>query len=98
MSVATAASQEVIKARVVSPRYKWMVLANTTVGTLLATIDSSIMLIALPAIFHGIHLDPLDGGNSVYLLWMILGYPMVSLGSGGEFRPARRYFRPRQNV
>jgi len=62
----------------VSPRYKWMVLANTTVGTLLATIDSSIMLIAMPAIFHGIHLDPLQKGNSFYLLWMILGYPMVS--------------------
>ncbi len=73
-----SASQEVMKARVVSPHYKWMVLVNTTVGTLLATIDSSIMLIALPAIFHGIHLDPLQPGNSFYLLWMILGYPMVS--------------------
>jgi MFS family permease len=77
MSVSTA-SQESMKAPVVSPRYKWMVLANTTVGTLLATIDSSIMLIAMPAIFHGIHLNPLQKGNSFYLLWMILGYPMVS--------------------
>ena len=77
MSVA-AASQKGIGAPAVSPRYKWMVLANTTVGTLLATIDSSIMLIAMPAIFHGIHLDPLQKNNSFYLLWMILGYPMVS--------------------
>jgi MFS family permease len=76
--MSVAASEEVVKARVVSPRYKWTVLANTTVGTLLATIDSSIMLIALPAIFHAIRLNPLESRNSVYLLWMILGYPMVS--------------------
>ena len=40
-------------------RYKWVVLSNTTLGMLMATIDISIMLIALPDIFTGIHLDPL---------------------------------------
>jgi MFS family permease len=54
------------------------VLANTTIGILLATIDASIMLIALPAIFRGIGLNPLQPGNTFYLLWMILGYLIVS--------------------
>ncbi len=61
-----------------SPRYKWLVLGNTTVGVLLATIDSSIMLIALPQIFRGIGLNPLQARNTFYLLWMILGYIIVS--------------------
>jgi MFS family permease len=59
-------------------RYKWVALTNTTVGVLLATIDSSIMIIAMPDIFRGIRLDPLVAGNSVYLLWMILGYLVTS--------------------
>ena len=59
-------------------RYKWIVLTNTTVGVLLVMIDSSIVLIAMPAIFRGIHLDPLVPGNSFYLLWMILGYMVVT--------------------
>jgi MFS family permease len=58
--------------------YKWVALSNTTVGVLLATIDSSIMLIAMPDIFRGVHLDPLTPGNSFYLLWMILGFLIVS--------------------
>ena len=60
------------------PHYKWVALSNTTIAVLLATIDSSIMLIALPAIFRGIHLDPLSPGSSFYLLWMILGFLIVS--------------------
>jgi MFS family permease len=59
-------------------RYKWIVLSNTTLGVLLATIDGSIVLVAMPAIFRGIHLDPLQPGNSFYLLWMILGFLIVS--------------------
>jgi len=59
-------------------RYKWVALANTTLGVVLATIDASIVLIAMPAIFRGIHLDPLQPGNSFYLLWMILGFLVVS--------------------
>ncbi len=55
-----------------------MALANTTFGVVMATIDSSIMLIALPDIFQGIHLDPLRPGNSFYLLWMILSFLVVS--------------------
>ena len=58
-------------------RYKWVALSNTTIGILMATINSSIVLIALPDIFRGIHLDPLQQGNSSYLLWMIMGYRLV---------------------
>jgi MFS family permease len=59
-------------------RYKWVVLSNTTLGMLMATIDISIMLIALPDIFRGIHINPLSPANSFYLLWMILGFMVVT--------------------
>jgi MFS family permease len=62
----------------IDDRYKWIALSNTTLGVLLATIDASIMLIAMPDVFRGIHLDPLAPGNSFYLLWMILGFLVVS--------------------
>jgi MFS family permease len=78
--------------------YKWTALANTTLGIVMATIDSSIMLIAMPDIFRGIHLDPLLPGNSFYLLWMILSYLVVgsvlvvSLGRLGDiFGRVRMY-------
>jgi MFS family permease len=58
--------------------YKWIALSNTTLAVLLATLDASITLIAMPDIFRGIHLDPLVPANSFYLLWMILGYLVVS--------------------
>ena len=61
-----------------SGSYKWIALSNTTLGVLLATLDASITLIAMPDIFRGIHLDPLVPSNSFYLLWMILGYLVVS--------------------
>ena len=67
-----------LRAQELSPRYKWLVLTNTTIGVLLATIDSSIMLIAMPDIFRGIKLNPLAPGNTFYLLWMILGFLIVS--------------------
>lgn len=62
----------------VSANYKWVVLSNTTVGVLLATINSSILLIALPDIFRGIGVNPLAPGNTNYLLWMILGFLVVT--------------------
>ena len=58
--------------------YKWVALSNTTLGVLISAIDSSIVIISLPAIFRGIGLDPLAPGNIGYLLWMILGYLLVS--------------------
>jgi MFS family permease len=59
-------------------RYKWVALSNTTLGMLVATINSSIVIISLPAIFRGIHLDPLRPGNVSYLLWMLMGYLVIS--------------------
>jgi MFS family permease len=58
-------------------RYKWVALANTTASTFMSLLDGSIVIIAMPAIFRGIHLDPLAAGNIVYLLWMIMGYRLV---------------------
>jgi len=58
--------------------YKWIVLSCTTFGVLVAMINFSSLLIALPAIFRGIHLNPLDPGNFTYLLWILMGYGLVS--------------------
>lgn len=69
---ATSAEQET------GERYKWVALSNTTMGVLIAAIDGSIVIISLPAIFRGIGLDPLAPGNIGYLLWLILGYILVS--------------------
>ena len=60
-----------------SDRYKWVALSNTTLSMTMATIDASIVIIAMPAIFRGIHLNPLAPGNISYLLWMIIGYLLV---------------------
>ena len=78
--------------------YKWIALSNTTLGILMATINSSIVLIALPDIFRGIHLNPLAPGNTPYFLWMLMGYMVVtavlvvSLGRIGDmFGRVRMY-------
>ena len=60
------------------PRYKWVALSNTTLGTLMATINGSIVIISLPAIFRGIGIDPLQEGNVGFLLWMIMGFLLAS--------------------
>jgi MFS family permease len=62
----------------VNDKYKWIALSNVTLGVLLAVLDGSIVLIAMPSIFRGIHLDPLVPANSFYLLWMILGFLVVT--------------------
>jgi MFS family permease len=58
--------------------YKWVALINTTLGVLLVSINESILLIALPEIFRGIHLNPLVPSNSFYLLWILLGFMLVT--------------------
>ncbi len=82
----------------VPENYKWIVLSNTTIGMLLATINASILLIGLPDIFRGIHINPLAPGNTNYLLWMILSFLVVtavlvvSLGRLGDiFGRVRTY-------
>ena len=59
-------------------RYKWIALSNTTLSTVIATIDGTIVLIALPAIFRGIHINPLQPGNTVYLLGVVMGFLIVT--------------------
>jgi MFS family permease len=79
-------AEPAVTARAVTPgrpdprgdNYKWIALSNCTLGVLLATLDASITLIAMPDIFRGIKLDPLVPANSFYLLWMILGFLVVS--------------------
>src|SRR6059058_5666105 len=58
--------------------YKWVALSNTTLGTPLAMINSSIMLIALPDIFRGIGVDPLQPGNTTLLLAARRGRRLVA--------------------
>ncbi|MET8824613.1 MFS transporter [Streptomyces sp. NPDC004610] len=60
------------------PRYRWIALSNTTLGVLMASINMSIMLIALPDIFRGIGVDPLEPGNTGLLLWLIMSYLVVT--------------------
>jgi MFS family permease len=60
-----------------SDKYRWIALSNTTLSMTMATIDASIVIVAMPAIFRGIHLNPLTPSNVTYLLWMILGYLLV---------------------
>src|ERR1700748_3221598 len=64
--------------RALGPRYKWIALSNTTLGMLMATIHKSIVCIALPDIFRGIGLNPLSPENTSYLLWMFMGFLVVS--------------------
>lgn len=59
-------------------QYKWVALSNTTMGVLMGSINSTIILISLPAIFKGIHLDPFAGSSFQYLLWILMGYMMVT--------------------
>src|ERR1700743_3169310 len=78
--------------------YKWVALSNTTLGMLVAMINSSILLIALPDIFRGIGIDPLQPGNTSYLLWLLLGFMvvmavlLVSLGRLGDMYGRVRMF------
>ncbi|CAO5242031.1 MFS transporter [Frankia sp. AgKG'84/4] len=70
--------------------HKWVALSNTTIGTLMVTINSSILLIALPDIFRGIKIDPLSPGNTSYFLWVMMSFLIVtsvlvvSLGRVGD--------------
>jgi MFS family permease len=62
----------------VGPRYKWLVLSNTTIGVLLSSMTATGLIIALPVIFRGIKLNPLVPANSSYLLWIMMGYMLMS--------------------
>ena len=79
-------------------RYKWVALTNTTLGVFMAIVNSSIILISLPAIFRGIGINPLSPGNVGYLLWLLMGFLLVmavlviSLGRLGDIVGRVRIF------
>ncbi len=74
----TALAPGARSSRAPGDNYKWVALSNTTLGMLAATVNASIVIIALPAIFRGINLNPLSAGSFSYLLWMLMGYLVVS--------------------
>jgi MFS family permease len=61
-----------------SPHYKWIALSNTTLGVLMASLNATSLIIALPVIFRGIRIDPLSPGSFAYLLWILMGYLLVT--------------------
>ena len=74
----TGTAQPAVPGGLREGHYKWLALSNTTHGMLAATVNASIVIISLPAIFRGIHLNPLTPSNISYLLWMLMGYLLVS--------------------
>ncbi len=79
-------------------KYKWTVLANTTMGGLMASINATIILISLPSIFRGLNVDPTSPGNFTLLLWVLLGYMvvtaslLVSFGRLSDDRGRKRFY------
>lgn len=59
-------------------RYKWVALSNTSLGVFMAALNGNIVLISLPAIFRGIQINPMASGSTVYLLWLLMGYTVVT--------------------
>jgi EmrB/QacA subfamily drug resistance transporter len=73
--------QDTSKNRVSHPgriEYKWIALSNTTLSIMLAFINTTSVLLALPVIFRGIGINPLAQGSSNYLLWLLMGYMLVT--------------------
>jgi len=58
--------------------YKWIALSNTTLGVLMASINGNIILISLPAIFNGMGMNPLSSDGASYMLWMLMGFSVVT--------------------
>jgi MFS family permease len=56
--------------------YKWVALSVVVISSLMGSINMSIVLISLPAIFNGIHINPLTSFQ--YLLWILMGYGLVT--------------------
>jgi EmrB/QacA subfamily drug resistance transporter len=61
-----------------SSRYKWIALSNTSLGVFMASLNANIVLISLPAIFRGIQINPMAPGSTIYLLWLLMGYTVVT--------------------
>ncbi len=61
-----------------APGYKWIALSNTTLSMMLAFLNMTSVMLALPVIFRGIGINPLAPGSSSYLLWLLMGYMLVT--------------------
>ena len=79
-------------------RYKWIALSNATLAVLLATLDGSITIIAMPDIFRGIHLDPLVPGELVLPAVDDPRLPRGDQRPDRQPRAARRHGRPRADL
>jgi len=64
--------------KAVGLHYKWIALSNTTLGVLLASLNATSLIISLPVIFRGLHINPLSAGSFTYLLWILMGYMLVT--------------------
>jgi MFS family permease len=78
LSTPVFAKRGALRHRFGQVEYKWIALSNTTLGAFMAALDGSIVLISLPAIFHGIGINPLAPGETDYLLWTLMGYLVVT--------------------
>ena len=54
------------------PAYKWIALIITTIGSLMAAIDSTIVILALPNMLQSL------GSDLVTMTWVIMAYLLVS--------------------
>ena len=76
--MATTKDQPAEKSERKAVHYKWIALFNTTLGVLMASINGNIILISLPAIFRGMGMNPLSPGGASYMLWMLMGYSVIT--------------------
>jgi MFS family permease len=74
----TATSATSTERRFAHIPYKWIALSNTTLGVLMAAINGTILIISLPAIFRGIHVNPLVPGQTGLLLWVLMGFNVAT--------------------
>ncbi len=84
---------------VTGPAYKWIALSNTTLAMLAFSVNQTIVLVALPSIFAGLHSDPLSESGAGYLLWMMSGYTaattvlMASFGRIADIHGKVRFYK-----
>jgi MFS family permease len=67
------------------PGYKWIALSNTTLAMLLYSFNQTIVLVALPQIFAGLHADPLSKSGASYVLWVMSGYTVATTVLNASF-------------
>jgi MFS family permease len=61
---------------VIALEYKWIAMSNVFIASLMGSVNTYIILIAIPAIFNGINIDPLNSFQ--YLLWILVIYGLVT--------------------